>query len=1728
MRKTQMRLGSLVLAIVLLLNVFPVTIQAAGDEWIEISDAAGLLSIGDNLSGNYRLTADIDLGGAEWDPLGSFTGTFDGNSKVIRNFTINDTTAAIQGLFSEIGAGGTVRRLGIEKANITAGNSAGILAGINHGTVELCYVKGDISGNETVGGLIGFNYGEVINSFASAFISAKDNVGGLVGSNSGTIDGSYSSSEISPSVFNNYLVFDGDDYITIPHRESYNTGTFTLEAWFQWDKVDQAPAGDGTNIVEFIISKGVEQFEIHTGWGKNGIRFIPVTRIGSGDSYLDVKNVIQPGWFHVAAVYDFANDSARVYVNGVAQDIYINLSDSTVGTTASLPRDTNPLAGNTNTFNIGRRTDASYPFHGKICDVRFWNIARTAEQINADKGKQLSGEEDGLVGYWKLNDIDMKNGIAPDSTAANNSGTLHGTFGIAAEDPASTKGGLVGDNTGGTVTNCYYDSENSGQLDNDGKGVPKIKADMQLQSTYTDWDFTSIWVLDSHFNSGYPYLLPVISAVDLIMTAPAAGAIPQTAEQVEAATGCEDFTVSVVEWNEELTSKGKFRADQVYTSNVTLISKNGKMFKPEALTPVVTGSASVGTTATDGTGVGNTVTFVVTFPATEAKTVTGMQIKNQPLNCIYTEGDNLNLAGLEVTLTYNDSSTEDVAADAFADKGITASPADSTVLTVADHNGSPVTLTYNGYDATTNNITVNADTRTITGYYTDNSGSDTALTTAVTVPYGTTEAAAKAGLTSSGYAKLSDNSYVAVTISWAFDEAYNGSDTGAKAVTGTVIGTFPGDQLPANRTGTVTVEAALTYKISAISDQTMTAKTVGYGSGTQETKNITVTRTGTGDLTNLAVSLSGGGSSSFIVTQPMVTTLNAGIPSTTFTVKAKDGLSVGTYTDTVTVTSEELTAGVSFNVAQVIMPADTQATPSFSPAGGAIAFGSAVTIMSEGADHIYYTTDGTVPATSAGGSTTEYTVPITVNSAMTIKAIAVKAGNIESAIGSASYTQDASADLTGLVLSGSPSNFAFAESTYTYDEVTVASEVESIMVTPTGEGTITVDGTVVNSGEASEAIELMMGVEKTITVVAAETGKTPKTYTIKVTREILNIPGAPVLSAPVSGDGYVSLTWSAVDGSTGYNVYARTSSDTYSTPAVTVAEAVYGCDVTDLTNGTTYYFVVRAAKTVGESNNSNEVSAIPKTVPGAPANIKATAGNRQASVSFTAPYDNGGSTITGYTVTSNPGNMSAFGTAGPITVTGLTNGTSYTFTVTAINEAGISAPSVVSNTVIPYTPANERDDDDEGTAMIRPRPTTQPPANTGIDILINGKAESAGNAADSKQGNQTVTTITIDPVRLEHKLESEGPKAIVTISFSTNADIVVGELNGQMVKNMETKEAVLEIKTGNVTYTLPASQINIDNISEQIGKQVELKDIKVKVVISGSSQNTMNIVENTANKNNYQVVVKPIDFNITCSNGNKTVEVTKFDGYVERRVAIPDGIDPSKITTGIVLNSDGTFSHVPTAIAIIGSKYYAKINSLTNSTYSIIWSPKTFEDVEKHWAMDAANDMGSRLVISGVENGKFEPDRDITRGEFAAIVVRALGLMRPGTGRAAYNDISENGLYYDAISIAYENGLISGYGSSKFGLNDMITREQAITIIAKAMRLTKLNVDFKEGEAEQLLAAYDDSGKASSWAKEAISSCIKTGIVSGRNVKLVAPKDYMTRAEAATIIQRLLQKSNLI
>lgn len=412
-------------------------------------------------------------------------------------------------------------------------------------------------------------------------------------------------------------------------------------------------------------------------------------------------------------------------------------------------------------------------------------------------------------------------------------------------------------------------------------------------------------------------------------------------------------------------------------------------------------------------------------------------------------------------------------------------------------------------------------------------------------------------------------------------------------------------------------------------------------------------------------------------------------------------------------------------------------------------------------------------------------------------------------------------------------------------------------------------------------------------------------------------------------------------------------------------------------------------------------------------------------------------------------------------------------------------------------------------------------------VVVDGKSQTAGTVSTTTQDGKTTTTVTISRDKLGGILESTGRGATVTIPINTGSDTASGRLDGQAVKDMENKDATLVIQTGSASYTLPASQIDIDSVSGEFGTNVSLSDIIVNVSISEPSGATVKIVENAAASGGFSLVVPAVEFTVSCTYGGQTVNVSSFYSYVERMIAIPSGIDPGKITTGIVVEPDGSTHHVPTEIIVLDGVYYARINSLTNSVYSIIYNPVEFSDVENHWAENSINNMGSRLVVNGVGNNNYDPDRGITRAEFAAVMVKALGL-EPGSGTNSFYDVSESAWYCGYIETASSYGIIKGYSEDTFGPNDTITREQAMAMIARAMKITDIKVGLTDSEINQLLKVYVDGVTAADYAEESIAACLTAGIVFGTGKNTMSPKNYVTRAEVAVMVERLLRKSGLI
>jgi fibronectin type 3 domain-containing protein len=416
------------------------------------------------------------------------------------------------------------------------------------------------------------------------------------------------------------------------------------------------------------------------------------------------------------------------------------------------------------------------------------------------------------------------------------------------------------------------------------------------------------------------------------------------------------------------------------------------------------------------------------------------------------------------------------------------------------------------------------------------------------------------------------------------------------------------------------------------------------------------------------------------------------------------GLKNGTaYSFTVKATNAK-GAGAASTASAKVTPATVPGTP-----------GTPGTKAGNGAVQVTWT----VPATDGGATITGYTVTTTPTSrTCTWTGSGPLACTVSGLTNGARYTFTVTAtNWAGTGAASTPSAVAIPTTVPgtpgTPTAVAGDGSAEVTWTAPATDGGTAVTGYTVTSTPSGKTCTTTGGLSCTVggldngtaysfTVKAKNsTGPGPaSTASARVTPA--TVPGTPGTPAAVAGRASATVTWSApaTDGGstiTGYTVTSTPTGKTCTVSAPTPTTTTFECTVTGLKNGRAYTFTVRARNAEGDGPVSTASAAVtPVTVPGAPGTPTVVAGNMAATVTFTASTTDGGSAITGYTVTSTPTGKTCTvtptlawtptaTTTFTCTVGGLKNGTAYTFTVAAENRAGPGSPSTPTATVTPAT-----------------------------------------------------------------------------------------------------------------------------------------------------------------------------------------------------------------------------------------------------------------------------------------------------------------------------------------------------------------------------------------------------------------------------------------------------------
>lgn len=175
-----------------------------------------------------------------------------------------------------------------------------------------------------------------------------------------------------------------------------------------------------------------------------------------------------------------------------------------------------------------------------------------------------------------------------------------------------------------------------------------------------------------------------------------------------------------------------------------------------------------------------------------------------------------------------------------------------------------------------------------------------------------------------------------------------------------------------------------------------------------------------------------------------------------------------------------------------------------------------------------------------------------------------------------------------------------------------------------------------------------------------------------------------------------------------------------------------------------------------------------------------------------------------------------------------------------------------------------------------------------------------------------------------------------------------------------------------------------------------------------------------------------------------------------------------------------------------------------------------FSDTQNHWAADAIDRFSDKGYISGLEDGSFLPDKAVTRAEFAQIIMKVQGGSAPG-GPSPFSDVSQGDWYCGAVLWAYENAFVNGYDSG-FYPNDFITRQDAAVILGRVYTMMSAQMSVIEG--------FSDYGEIADYSKAYFVRLVGNGFLKGYDDNTVRPRASITRAEAVTIIDRILHKQD--
>ncbi len=473
-------------------------------------------------------------------------------------------------------------------------------------------------------------------------------------------------------------------------------------------------------------------------------------------------------------------------------------------------------------------------------------------------------------------------------------------------------------------------------------------------------------------------------------------------------------------------------------------------------------------------------------------------------------------------------------------------------------------------------------------------------------------------------------------------------------------------------------------------------------------------------------------------------------------------------------------------------------------------------------------------------------------------------------------------------------------------------------------------------------------------------------------------------------------------------------------------------------------------------------------------------------------------------------------------VEGLSSSTEYTFRVEAVDTAeNVSANSL---SVTAVTAQEEGGSDPTPGGSSEPGSTTPPtqPGEEGVKlepVISAGSVQLKPEAKDMKEeaaaDGRKVSVLELAGDSLSKAVASAGNgTAMIDMSGAPEQSVKVTFPASALADAPEG--AIIRIKASAVhSYDLPVSVIKPSALTAALGASAA--DLKVSIAIGEAPQNVQARAAEAASGLSLTFLAAPISYAITAEANGKSVEVNHFGNvYVSRTFTLDKVVDAATATAVTVDETTGAFNFVPAVFKTENGVTVVTVKRNSNSVYAVVQGAvPEFGDLKGHWSQQDVRLLAGKLVVNGQAPGVFAPDASITRAEFAALLVRALGLQADASGISGAKDVASGAWYAGVLGAAVKAGLMEGFEDGTLRPEARVTRTELAVMTSRAMKAagtpgTGGSLQFADVEA------------IPQWARASVSASVGAGIIQGAEGNRFAPERQATRAEAAVMLKRLL------